>query len=369
VRRVTFVQQRLPHYRVPFFEALRTALRDLDLELTLLHGTPSPADASRQDSGRLAWATTVDTRRIGALGGAVWQPVLTATRDADLIVTEQATKLIANQLLLARRAVVNRSPLLAFWGHGANLQAAGSLRARGLERWKRHYSTRVDWWFAYTAGSAQRVRRLGFPADRITVVQNAIGVPPRTEGTEREPATCVFVGSLYREKRIPQLLEAGRLLAERIPRFRLVVVGDGPDRDLVTAAAHMQPWLDYRGALSEPEVSRVVERSAALLMPGLVGLVAINSFASGTPIVTCRDAPHSPEFEYLVDGRNALIVDGGLPEYVEAVVRLLTSKELAATLSSGCVDSAAVYTLDAMVDRFTTGIDDALSAGRRSRSD
>ena len=61
---------------------------------------------------------------------------------------------------------------MAFWGHAKNFQSG---RPTGLpERIKRAYSTRADHWFAYTRRSRAVLQQLGFPADRITTVQNAI---------------------------------------------------------------------------------------------------------------------------------------------------------------------------------------------------
>ena len=60
---------------------------------------------------------------------------------------------------------------MALLGHGANLNVE---RASRLGEWvKRHVSRRAHWWFAYTEGARERVERLGYPPDRITVVQNS----------------------------------------------------------------------------------------------------------------------------------------------------------------------------------------------------
>ena len=130
---------------------------------------------------------------------------------ADLVVVEQANRQLVNYRLLLRSALRHR-PRVVFWGHGGNLQASGPLAALG-ERIKRSLSRRAHWWLAYTEGSADRVAALGFPRDRITVVQNAVEVAPPASPPERVPGRCVYVGSLYSA-------QADRLPARRRPSYR-----------------------------------------------------------------------------------------------------------------------------------------------------
>jgi hypothetical protein len=95
-------------------------------------------------------------------------------------------------------------------------------------------------------------------------------------------------------------------------------------------------------------------------MPGAVGLAAVDSFALGTPLITTRCAAHGPEFEYLVHGRNALVVDGDADGYAATVVGLLTRPYELAQLRGACRTEAACYTIEAMVDRFAAGVEGLL---------
>jgi hypothetical protein len=86
------------------------------------------------------------------------------------------------------------------------------------ERFKVWLSRRADWWFAYTELSTRSVRGFGYPAQRITTLNNAVD----TAALQREVAHCrvgdrealrrrlglgggpvgLFLGSLYRDKRL-----------------------------------------------------------------------------------------------------------------------------------------------------------------------
>jgi hypothetical protein len=361
---VLIVQEILTTYRVPFYELLTQKLADEGVELALVHGFAPGSRASRGDAASLPWAMTSKNRHLpipGLRNAAVWQPIPRCLlKSADLVVVEQANRQLVNYRLLVR-SWVRGSPKVAFWGHGGNLQSE-----RGpdtwTERFKARLSRRPHWWFAYTQGAADRVVSHGFPPERITVVQNAVATPDSGGEVERMPGQCVYIGSLYREKRIRFLIGAADQIAARRTDYRLVVIGDGEDRGYVEAAAATRPWLDYRGFLSGSAAFDVLRESSLLLMPGLVGLAVVDSFAAECPVVTVDLPFHSPEIEYLEDGMNGVCLpaDTNAVTYGDAVAALLDDPVRLESLRRGCRKSAATYTLDAMVDRYADGLLKAL---------
>ena len=60
-------------------------------------------------------------------------------------------------------------------------------------------------------------------------------------------------------------------------------------------------------------------------MPGRVHLAVLDAFAARAPMVTIESPRHSPEIEYLVSGRNALVLPASTTpaEYAAAVSSLL----------------------------------------------
>lgn len=362
-REVTIFQQVLPQYRVPFFEQLRARLAEDDIRLRLVHGHTEDRAGSKEDERELPWAEQVDTRvlRLPGSRSLVWQPVARVSRGSDLVVLEHAGRHVGAWPVIARGSSP-RTPRVAFWGHGANLQ--GDRATRLTEPVKRWASRRADWWFAYTEGSAERVEAHRFPRDRITVVNNTVEVRPMAVPPEREPFSCVYVGALYGLKRIAFLLEAGSYLADLVPDFRLLVLGSGPDRPLVERATATAPWLDFRGATFDDEKAHVLSSSSLLLMPGLVGLAIVDAFAYQCPLVTTDQAFHSPEVEYLRDGENGLMLPRrSTPrEYAEAVARLLREPDRLDDLRRGCARAAQELSMASMVERFAEGVRRALDA-------
>lgn len=356
-RRVVVVQELLAQYRVPFFEDLRTALAAHSIELVLVHGQPSKEMAARNDGGRISWARHIRNLQL-TLGPVrlVWQPAASSMGKADLVVVEQANRLVLNYVLLAVRGLPGAAKV-AFWGHGANLQARSPNSKR--EWFKRIMATAPDWWFAYTEGCAKTVMSTGFPSTQLTVVQNAVKTHEyQSVSVAREPLRCVFIGGLSKTKRIDFLIEAGRHLSRVLPGFELLVVGDGPLRHLIQEEAQQSHWLTYAGPAFGREKAELLASAQLTLMPGLVGLAIVDTFAAGTPIVTTAIDFHSPEIEYLQTGTNGIILPKhcSAEGYAQAVASLLRDPDQLSRLRKGCRQSAQDITIERMVDNFTQGI-------------
>lgn len=369
MKRVVVLYRFLPQYRVAFYEGLRSRLHEEGVDLRLVYGDGDRHDRAKGDLVSIPWATPAKNRIVG-IGAAklYWQPVLRHLRGADLVIVEQASRLLVNYLLLAGQRL--GGPKLAFWGHGRNFQATPS---HGVaEAVKRIVSTRAHWWFAYTERSAEIVGQLGFPRSRITVVENAID----TRGLRRDveaarggeadarlrtlglqgTALGMYVGGLYEEKRLPFLFDAAELVRERVPGFELVVAGDGPDRATVERAVAAHPWMRYVGPTFGRDKAVLLAASKVLLMPGLVGLAVLDAFAAGVPLATTDVPFHSPEIEYLEPGANGLLTAHRPEAFAAAVAGLLQDGALAARLGEGARASAGRYTIENMVERFAAGV-------------
>lgn len=366
---VCIVQRRLTHYRVPLFEALRDELAGRHIRLRVLAGQGTPAEAMKKDAGELAWAEPLATRYLAG-GRLCWQPMHRHIRGADLVIVTQENKLLANQLLL----MAPRRFRLAFWGHGANLQSS---RPDGVkERYKRWSTRRVDWWFAYTRLSADLVQAAGFPADRTTVLNNAIDTAQeRQQRRSITPAELqalrdalgfrsgpigVFLGSLYVNKRLDFLFDAAAAIRAEVPDFQLLVVGDGPDRARVQAVCAAQPWVRWVGAKTSRDKALHMALAQIMLNPGLVGLGILDAFSCGVPLLTTESTAHGPEIAYLRHGVNGLMTANDVGAYAAACVRLLRDPAALDALRAGCAASADEYTLQNMARRFAQGIDNCL---------
>jgi glycosyltransferase involved in cell wall biosynthesis len=101
------------------------------------------------------------------------------------------------------------------------------------------------------------------------------------------------------------------------------------------------------------ETKRILaEIATCILMPGRVGLIAIDSFQMGLPIISTHFDFHAPEFEYLINGKNSLISENDIQSYVEAIAEYLNDSSLQIQLKLGAQESERHYSLYNMQNGF-----------------
>jgi glycosyltransferase involved in cell wall biosynthesis len=189
-------------------------------------------------------------------------------------------------------------------------------------------------------------------------------------GIDPSAKVGLFLGTLYKHKQIPLLLEAGARVHEHEPQFALIVAGDGPERGLVESAARGNPWLHAVGPAIGAAKTQVLAVSDLMLIPGRVGLAVVDAFAAGLPVITRASADHAPEIAYLQHGRNGLVVEDQDPSsYAREVALLLADPARLEQMQAQAQAHGRLHDLQDMVDRFAEGVRGALSAhepqGRR----
>ncbi|MGC0416179.1 glycosyltransferase family 4 protein [Embleya sp. AB8] len=184
----------------------------------------------------------------------------------------------------------HRGPTLCLVNHvhtdqwGMRLPGPAARLGRRLERWGLAGAHRGNLIVAVSGSTAAALRTLGVPADRIRVVHNGVEEPgPLLPESDRP--LFLAVGRLVEYKRIDLLLR----LWERVRPVtggRLVIVGDGPERDRLRALAG--PGVLFTGHISEAEKHRLLCSAWLLLHPSLVegwGLVVTEAAARRTPAI------------------------------------------------------------------------------------
>ena len=168
----------------------------------------------------------------------------------------------------------------------------------------------------------------------------------------------IYVGGLYKDKRIELLLDSVALVKAEVPDFEFHVVGNGPDAELVREFSEANPWCVYHESLYGDDRDRLLYQSSAILMPGLVGLIAVDSFHFACPILTTDCGQHSPEFVYLENRLNALILEneGEAETFAAQILTFIRDTQLSESVRQGCRLSANQYTIDDTASRFVSGI-------------
>lgn len=369
--KVAIIHPWFPQYRETFFRQLVERANRSGIEVKIFHGDTPRRWNARSDSLVDPQFTRLRTRFFRVRGRDLSLKSMKPLKESgpyDLIVVEQAVRNLETYRLLFNR----QGAALAFWGHGRTYTTAVS---QIQERTKEALTRQGSWFFSYTEGGADAVAAAGFPRDRISVVQNSIdtellaaAVNAVTEAelklfqetNDLHGKTALFVGGLDEPKRLPFLLESGKLAHDEDQDFRLLIAGNGDQRHLIEEEAGRFDWVKYLGTAFGAEKARALAAADLLMMPGRVGLVIVDGFAAGMPIVTTDWEWHAPEFEYLKDGVNGVVTENSTEAYAHSVVALLNDPDRLARLSEACRADASTYTVSAMVENFASGLERAL---------
>ena len=373
---VVFIYHTFPHYRKKFYELVRQSLQKKGVTFRLLYGTPAKENRKKKDLVSLPWAEPINTTWLGnAKTGFCFNSVLGKIKSADLVIIYQENKILENYPLQLYYLLGGKK--VAFFGHGKTPPYSPSQGF--LDRWKRFWIPKVHWWFAYTEGVADIVAETGFPRERITVFNNSIDTSAilqemdtvavsdldevRKELNINSENIGIYIGGMYKNKRLDFLIDAALLIREKVPDFELLLIGAGEDAPIAETAAKKHEFIHYLGPKFGIEKTKLAMISKVFLMPGLVGLAIIDAFAYKLPMVTTSVDYHSPEIDYLKDGVNGVIVDehDSPLAYANAVLELLKGDSFRDKIIAQSQEDAKYYTIENMADRFATGVLKALN--------
>jgi len=304
------VQQRvLPLYRLPFFDALAAAC---DGGLGVFAGAPRP-DESIASADSLLVARYFPARNLHLFRGPLYlcyqRGLVEWLEDwlPDALIVE------ANPRYLSTPAALNWTrrmnvPVVG-WGLGAP-PLSGPLSAT-RQKARLSFLSRFDALITYSRRGADEYAALGFPADKIFVAPNASAPRPSSPPPSRpvmvgncptimvaQSATIIrchptfegrpcllFVGRLQARKRVDDLLRACASLPETM-RPRLVIVGQGPERENLEALARtIYPRAEFVGPKYKEELAPYFTAADLFVLPGTGGLAVQEAMSYGLPII------------------------------------------------------------------------------------
>ncbi|MEV4899734.1 glycosyltransferase family 1 protein [Citricoccus sp. NPDC055426] len=279
------------------------SLRYLYPELKV--GVPTPAIARRMESFRPHVVHTVNPVWLAAYG------VLSAGR-RDL-------------------------PLLASF-HTDVPQYTESLRIGALrhpaESWIRFLHNKAEVNLCTSGPMVDRARQVGI--ERVDLWPKAVDTagyrPSKATGEMRarltdghpEAPLVAYVGRMSREKDLGRLVEVMRRLRERVPGARLAMVGSGPYLDELKKRFDPGHTV-FTGYLSGADLAAAYASADVFAFPSTtetLGLVALESMASGVPVVGAR----AGGIPFVIDdGATGFLVESGdVGGWVDRLALLLT---------------------------------------------
>jgi glycosyltransferase involved in cell wall biosynthesis len=177
---------------------------------------------------------------------------------------------------------------------------------------------------------------------RVEVIPWPSGWEQMFPSLKREKNRILFVGRLVEVKGVNFLIRAFKQVREHIPDSKLVIVGDGPEREKLEKLSQeldLADRVEFKGWKTGRDLIEEYGKASVVVVPSItdpsgmtesLGVVAIEALSFGIPLVV-SDVGGLKE---VVDEDVGFVVPPGEPEKLaHSIEKILLNKELAESMS------------------------------------
>ena len=165
----------------------------------------------------------------------------------------------------------------------------------------------------------------------------------------------LFVGSLRTVKGVKYLIRAMNVIRQKEPKIRLMLVGDGDERqdlEKLTNSLNLADYITFIGEVPNEEVPQYMAAADIFILPSLsegFPVVIVEAMAAGIPVVVTDITGLS---EIVRDGENGFLFESkNHMELAEKVLLLLQDDELRQRIAQNNRQRVKDYTWNNIIDK------------------
>lgn len=199
----------------------------------------------------------------------------------------------------------------------------------------------------------------GLTDEPITIIPNGIDLKKYHKVTAKKKSqtkTILYVGRLERRKGVKYLLQAYQLLAQDNPDIKLVIAGDGPDREkleLLTEDLHL-PNVSFLGYVTEELKLQLLAEADLFCSPAIFGesfgIVLLEAMATGVVCVAGNNSGYSDVMQEL--GGLSIVNPTDAQEFARRLDLLLNREDLRALWQDWASKYVKQFSYSNIVDRY-----------------
>ncbi len=195
------------------------------------------------------------------------------------------------------------------------------------------------------ATGVDTVRYAKVDRERIDALATRAAVRP-------EERLLLFMGRLGKEKNVELLLRA--LWHSRLPNTRLLIGGDGPNREsleALVAELDLADRVTFLGYLKGDDAVAAYHLAHAFIFASTSetqGLVIGEAMAAGLPVIAVED--HAVE-DFVISGRTGIITPGRPDDLGLAIDQLMGDESRRADLSRSALARASSFSIEHQAER------------------
>ncbi|MCP4773747.1 MAG: glycosyltransferase [Planctomycetaceae bacterium] len=308
----------LIHYRESVFNRIAS---DPRIDFTICCGKKSPYQKMRnfepQPPLKIKWVKNFVVN-ITQMHFIVWQwgaiINLVRTRPNVLILLGADPHILSSFPLFFIAKILRVK--VCWWSH-ATLAGQGF-----LGRWLRlFFYKHADGILAYDEVGRLRLEKAGVEPSTMTTIWNCLNDADYKLSANDQQVTendrtirVLYIGRLYRDKKMRLLIEAAAILKDRGVTFVVDIVGDGPELTATkekSIALDLNDVIRFHGAKYDDDLTQFLSKADIGVIPSWAGLSAIQYMASGIPVITeeNRGINHPPEVSAIIEDETGAFFD------------------------------------------------------------
>jgi 1,2-diacylglycerol 3-alpha-glucosyltransferase len=224
-----------------------------------------------------------------------------------------------------------------------------------IDNWLKDYMKKCQHIIVPTESVREQLFKSYGLRDKVSVIPTGIDLTPyRTADGEiirdrrgwNDDRVMISIGRLAQEKNWPVLLEAASYVMEDHPELRVVILGDGPDRDDLEEYAlelGIEDRVEFVGKVPFEEIPDYLKAADFFGFASFTetqGLVSLEALAAGLPVVAVDAAGTRDVIE---DGRSGILTKNSSEELASGIRRLLEDQALFSKLQKEAMSAASSF--------------------------
>lgn len=249
--------------------------------------------------------------------------------DFDIIISEGNLRYLDRNLLII-------NPIRKYkwinWGIGVSASyKKGYDKDRKYDFLRQLIFKKADAQVFYSDYPIIKYLAMGFKKESLFVAHNTVQVN-YNKNANYNKKHLLFIGTLYKEKKVFELLEAYLDYLERSnEKVPLVLIGEGSEKAKIAAWVkfnNLDSYIDLVGSLyDESSLEKYFREAYLCISPGQAGLSVLKSMGYGVPFVTRNSAVTGGEIFNIIDQENGFLYSRK-SELVSILTNLEHNKEL-----------------------------------------
>lgn len=193
------------------------------------------------------------------------------------------------------------------------------------------------------------------------VAHNTVATAPFDESVKHERDIILFVGTLYEQKGLGELIDCYAKAKAVVPSMpALKIIGKGSEKGKIENLIKercLEGDVELTGAIyDESKLKDYFIKSIVCVSPKQAGLTVLKSLGYGVPFVTRTDAISGGEKTNIIDGKTGLFYNSK-EELVEILIQTVTNPQRFVAMSGA---ARHYYQTKASPERMAQGVIDAI---------